>query len=78
MSTHICPGCREPIPTQSGRLVVHDSDPKGASGEFHSVACWLKAQNADDEDDVKSVERIAKSLHLDAECVLSDEGKITG
>ncbi len=78
MRTHICPGCREPIPTQSGRLVVHDSDPEGASGEFHSVACWLKAQNADEEEGVKSVESLAKNLICDAECVLADEGKLTG
>ncbi len=72
MSTHICPGCREPIPTGAARFVVHDSDPDAVSGEFHSAACWLNATN----EDVKYVETVVKNLICDAECVLHDEGKI--
>ncbi len=40
-----------------------------APGTYCSCECWEAA---------KVVHSIAKSLHADAECVLSDEGKLTG
>ncbi len=81
MSTHICPGCREPIPTGDGasKLIIGGH---GYRTEYHDADCWLQAQVRAELvrvlPSVKSVETVAKNLICDAECVLADEGKLTG
>lgn len=72
----VCAYCDAPLRDGDARFEVRVAADyqlaAGPVGTYCSVFCWEAAKVR------KAVDGIAKNLISDAECVLSDEGKLTG